>query len=296
MSSQPTAASQWRIELAKELIGFYVPHDGIEMAVLSGSPPKGLSDEFSDLDVIVFWNEIDVEWLEADPLRDVDCERKYFRRMGELDIYLESQYFGALKVDFGHVRLALWKETVDDVLEHFDTDPSNLDSLAGFSTALPLYGDEKVAEWKERIAAYPDELAKKIVRSARRFYVPGYLVNQAHGRGEALAYQDGICRMLKNLLSILAGLNRVYFSTDEPRWVEYYLDKMPIKPDGTWERMKAVLAGDGADAVAILEGLMEEVLDLIEEHMPEFKDGYRGRWRGMTVAGRRDKPEIRRTG
>jgi hypothetical protein len=41
---------------------------------------------------------------------------------------------------------------------------------------------------------------------------------------------------------------------------------------------------------------MEEVLDLVEEHMPEFKDGYRDRWRGMTVEGRPDKPDVTRTG
>ena len=49
MGNDSTEASRWRIELAKELIEFYVPRDGIRMAVLSGSPPKGLSDDVLSL-------------------------------------------------------------------------------------------------------------------------------------------------------------------------------------------------------------------------------------------------------
>ena len=56
--------------------------------------------------------------------------------------------------------------------------------------------------------------------------------------------------------------------------------------------MKAVLASDGPEAVGVLDGLMEDVLDLVEEHMPELDDGYRDRWRGMTVEGRSDKPDV----
>lgn len=296
MAHKPTEASRWRIEFAKEIIRFYVPRPGIRMAVLGGSPPKGLSDDYSDLDVIVFWDAVDVDWLEKDPLRDIECERKHLRKMGEEEVYLESQYFGALKTDIAHITMDLWKHMVDDVLVRHDTDPSNLDSLSGFITCEPLFGDDLVREWKERIAEYPDELAKKVVRTHRRFFVPGYLVNQAHKRGEVLAFTDGRCQMLKNLLSILAGLNRVYFSADEPRWIEYYLGRMKIKPANTWERMKRVLSADGEEAIEALDGLIVEVIDLINEHMPELDDGYEARWRSMEVEARPDRPEIVRAG
>lgn len=294
MGTQRTEASRWRIEFARELIEFYVPRDGIQMAVVSGSPAKGLSDEYSDLDVIVFWDEVDAEWLEANPLSEIECERKYFRRMGEAEVYLESYYFDELKADFGHITLAAWKETVDDVLERYSTDPSSLDSIAGFLSSMPLHGAELVEEWKARIAPYPEELALKIVRQHRRFFVPGYLLNQAYGRGDVLAYYDGVCLMLKNLLNILAGLNRMYLSTDEPRWIGYQLGRMSIKPDDAWGRMRSVLTSDAEDAVEILDGLMVDVLGLIAERMPELDDGYPDRWRGMTVRGRGSKPEIRR--
>jgi hypothetical protein len=294
VTERSTEASRWRIDLAKELIEYYVPRDGIRMAVLSGSPPKGLSDDYSDLDVIVFWDAIDVQWLEANPLSEVECERKYFRKMGEADVYLESYYFDELKVDFGHLTMAVWEEMVDGVVERHETDPGSIGSIAGFLTSLPLHGAEAVEEWKGRLSRYPDELALKIVRQHRRFFVPGYLLNQAYGRGDVLAYYDGLCLMLKNLLNIWAALNRTYFSTEEPRWIKYYLDRMAIKPEDAWGRMRRALASDAEEAVVVLESLMAETITLIEEHMPELADGYSERWRGMTVRPRATKPVVRR--
>jgi hypothetical protein len=296
VNGQPTKASLWRIEFARELIRHYVPHEGIRMAVLGGSPSKGLADEYSDLDIIVYWDEIDVEWLEGDPLADVECERRYFRKMGDADVYLESQYFGALKADFGHLTMAVWEEMVAGVLERFEVDQSTLGSHAGFLTSIPLYGDPLVDEWKDRVSHYPDELASRIVKQHRRFFVPGYLANQAYKRGDVIAYYDGLCLMLKNLITILAGLNRIYMSVEEPRWIAYYLDRMTIKPDKAWERMKSVLTAEGCGGVEILEGLTSDVLALVEEHMPEFKDGYPDRRLSMAVGPQSERPEIRPKG
>jgi hypothetical protein len=294
MPAEPTPASLWRIELAKEVIQCYAPHDGLEMAVLSGSPPKGLSDEYSDLDVIVFWSKIDVKWLEADPLSDVDCERKYLRQMGTEDIHLESQYFGPLKVDIGHLTMAFWRNEVEDVVVRHEADPSKIGALGGFQTSLPLFGEDLVAEWKSRLEPYPDELAEKVVRTHRRFFVPGYLLNQAYNRGDVLAYYDGVCQMLKNLLDILAGLNRMYLSTEEPRWLSYYLGRMSVKPDRAEERFNAVLAEPAGRAAAELESLMVDVLALIAEHMPQVNGDYEGRWRSMGVKACEKKPELRK--
>ena len=292
MPAEPTPASLWRIEFAREVIRHYLPHDSIEAAILSGSPPKGLSDQYSDLDVIVFWSEIDHRYLDAVPLWDIDCELKYSRAMGDESAHLESYYFGPLKVDVGHLTMRNWEEEIDDVVVRHEPDASKIGAMAGFLTSLPLHGDEVVGRLKERMLPYPDELADKVVRAHRRFFVPGYLVNQAYGRGDTLAYCDGICLMLKNLLNILAGLNRVYLSTEEPRWLAYYLERMPIKPDRMEERIRSVLAFDGEPSIEVLENLMVDVLALISEHMPDINGDYEERWRGMTVRGCAEKPAL----
>jgi len=287
----PTHASVWRIEFARELAPFYSGHEKVRAIILSGSPPKGLSDAYSDLDMIVFWDEIDVAWLESAQLRDLDCERVYFRELKGADILLESYYFGALKVDFGHVTKDAWKKTVDEVLVDHSIAPSSQGPLGGFLHSLPLWGEEFFREWHARVEAYPDELAEKMVRGNLRLFVEGYLLHQAFGRGDVLAYYDGVCRTLKTLLDILAGLNRMYSFTEEPRWIEYYLSRIEIRPENAWERVRATLLESGEPAVEILEGLIDDVLDLVAERMPAVDvAGLRERRAKMRVGARHDKP------
>lgn len=288
-----TESSRWRIELARELSKYYTSRDGVRMVVLGGSPPKGLSDEYSDLDVIVYWDEVDREWLDADPLAELDRKRIFFTRMGESDVYLESHYFGTLKADFGHVTMAGWKEMVDDVLVNHNTEPPAQGPLGGFLASLPLSGEALFEEWRARVADYPEPLAPKMVRTNLRLFVRGYLLHQAFGREELLAYYDGTARMLKALLNILCGLNRTYAFTEEPRWIEYYLSRMSLRPERAWERMKLALSG-GSDADETLEGLLEDVLSLVERKMPEVDvDRIRRRRKELRVRPTGEMPELR---
>ena len=69
---------------------------------------------------------------------------------------------------------------------------------------------------------------------------------------------------------------------------------MPLVPLKWVERIQSVLTLKGEEAVAVLEGLMADVLALIAEHMPDVDGDYETRWRDMTVRGCREKPEVRR--
>jgi hypothetical protein len=285
-------ASLWRIELARELGRFYVPRDGIRMIVLGGSPSKGLSDAYSDLDIIVYWDEIDVPWLETVPLKDLDCRRELFKEMGE-GVYLESYYFGTMKVDFGHATMDSWKQWTDEVLVSHTPDPGLLGMIGGFIASIPLHGEELFNEWKERLSAYPDELARAVVRKNAFFYHRGVLEHQGLSRGDLIFFYDGACKMLKHLLSVLAGLNRVYMGTDEPRWIEYHLDRMRIRPENCWSRMKAVLLAERGKSLFELEALIDDVFDLVEAHMPEV-DVSRSRHRfNLTVRPTEGRPKLR---
>ena len=271
MNQESDFASRWRVELAVELARYYEEPEGIKMIVLGGSPVRGLSDGYSDLDIVVYWDVFDISWLEKVPLREVaGGERKFFLKRGEAGTYLEQYYFGELKVDFGHVTMDLWEQWVDDVLQRYETTAAKQKTLGGFLAAKPLYGERLYGQWKERIAAYPDELGRRMVKRNLGFYTRGCLAKQGWERGDLLFFYDGLCLTLKKLLGILAGLNKVYFSTDEPRWIAYELAGMPISPPNAWERMKSVLESDGPEAVEILDELIVEVLALVAEHMPEI--------------------------
>ncbi len=269
MNRQPGTASLWRIDLATELAKHYSAREEAKMIVLGGSPSKGLSDSYSDLDVVVYWDSIPLSWLEEIPLGSLNCRRELFKKMGEEDIYLESYYFQNLKVDFGHVTMTVWEELTRDVIERYDADPDKHGTIGGFLGAVPLHGQSLFGEWAERLSNWPDELARNVVKTYLRFYHRGVLLHQGLERGDLVFFYDGICRMLQNILGTLAGLNRTYYSPAEPRWVEYHLARMPLKPENAWPRIVSIFDAKRSEAASILEGLIDDVFDLVVKHMPE---------------------------
>ncbi len=269
MQKKLNEASAWRIELAGRISEVYSTHDGIKMIALGGSPPRGLSDSYSDLDIIVYWDRIDEEWLETVPLGPKGRERFDLRRMGP-DVFLETYYFDTLKVDVAHCTIDSWEKWTDSVIREFQPEASMIKSIGGFIEAEALYGEELYEEWREKLSVYPKELAEKTVRRYMGFIQRGVLMHQGLERGDIIFVYDGICAMLKNILGILGGLNRLYYAPDEPRWVEVALEDMQIKPALAWERMRKIFDVGPTEGISILEEMLEEILDLIDEHAPDI--------------------------
>jgi hypothetical protein len=286
-------ASRWRIDLARELAPFYSVHDSVKMVVLGGSPSKGLADRYSDLDVVVYWDRLDRDWIGAGPLNGLLCERRAFSESPGTDICLESWFFGTLKADFGHVTLEAWEEMAGEVTEKLSTDGGLQKSIQGFLDSIVLYGHDLAEEWKRRLSVYPEGLARKMVESNLRLYVRGCLLNQGWNRGERLFFYDGLCTMFKRILGILAGVNRVYFTFDEPRWVEQELHWMPLAPADLWTRMKRALEAGGEEADRILEELIGETVELVREHVPEADTTRLERREALRVDGCDRMPVVR---
>lgn len=61
-------ASRWRVEFAKKLVRCYALRPGIKMILLGGSPSRGISDEYSDLDIVMYWNRLDAKFIKSRPL------------------------------------------------------------------------------------------------------------------------------------------------------------------------------------------------------------------------------------
>ena len=157
-----------------------------------------------------------------------------------------------------------------DVLERADMTPDKQEVLDGFLSAIPFYGEPAYQQWRTRIAAYPDELARRMIRQHLAF-PPGWVLEQ-HGlaRGDLLSFYAIVCEMIQNLLGVLAGLNRQYLSMEKPKRSADILRRMPIAPRDAAARIQAILTIDREQAVAALSDLIAEVLDLVELHMPEI--------------------------
>jgi hypothetical protein len=263
-------ASQWRIELAREVASWYAAHTQVRMIALGGSAARGQADPYSDLDLAIYWDQLDRAWLAEPPLQAAGGERFTFRKLYDNQVAVEQYQIGEAKVDVAHFSLAWWQQSVADVLERADMAAEKQEVLDGFLSAIPFHGAPLYEQWRSRIAAYPDQLARRMVQQHLAFY-PAWVLGQ-HGlaRGDLLSFYDMLCEMIKHLLAVLAGLNHVYLSTEKPKRSADLLRRMPIAPRDAATRVQAILTIDRQQAVAALADLIDEVIDLVERHMPEI--------------------------
>lgn len=273
MKETCSEASRWRVDLAEELSLCYSSHPSVLMVCLGGSSARGIADEWSDLDILVYWKEIDENWIGSEPLAaEKGIPRTALMRTGP-GSFLESYHTHGLKIDFAHVRLGEWLEWIKPL--HHDASPdSELIGMAGgFLSSVVFHGEDEYRKIAGLLSVYPDSLAKDVIQKNLGFFVRGYLEGQCLSRGDLLAWHDGLVLMLKKLINITAALNRCYFHAGEARWVEYHLSRMKHRASGlTWGNIIHMLQDPGPETAAMLYSIQMETLDMIASQFPELSD------------------------
>lgn len=284
--------SQWRIDLAAKLAGAYTQHPNVVMAVLGGSPSRNLADEYSDLDMVFYWTQFDDAFLDGHPLEPAGGTLKLLLDHREQGSMMELYYFDTLIVEAGHTTLASWKESVHAVRDKFDINPMLQKTMSGFLDSHVLYGHETVEQWKSEIRTVPPELSRRMARRNLGFFWRGCLKNQGLKRKETVFFHEGICQTVKRLLALLSAVNYRYFALVEPRWIEYELARMPVKPKYMARRVASLFEIDPEDAVDVLESLISETMELVRETFPDLDYALFDQCDALEVRGTPEPPVI----
>jgi len=273
METSLNEASRWRVELAGKLCSCYSSHPGVKMVCLGGSSARGTADAWSDLDVIVYWEDMDEDWIRAEPLAAAEGVQRTALISTGPGSFLESYHLQNLKADFAHVKLADWREWIRPL--HTEPSPDNelISMMEGFLSSMVFHGQSVFDEMFRSASVYPDSLAIDVIQKNTGFFVNGYLEGQCLDRGDLLAWYDGMLVMIKKLLNITAALNRYYFHAGEARWAEYHLDRMKRKPaELTWANILRMLENPGPETAAMLSGIQMEILEMVVSEFPELAD------------------------
>ncbi len=294
MDSEKRTASAWRIAFAQELSRVYSANSHVRMILLGGSPSRGLADQYSDIDMVVYWDTIDPAFLTAHPLAEYGGDLRLVMSDPGGTIQMELYYFDTLIFEVGHITLDEWNQLTADVVEKYDPSPYKIKTIDGFLDAVPIYGSELYATLRKDVEVYPHPLAVKIVTMNLGFFWRGCVLNQGVQRNEIVFYHDAFCMTIKRLMAILGGLNHLYFSPLEPRWLAHYLNRMSIKPEDMLQRIQAVFTEEPSQAVAVLESMIEDVVDLVKQHMPEVDMTRFNENNALEVRATLRKPSLRK--
>jgi predicted nucleotidyltransferase len=266
-----TRESVYLLSMARRLGESFAGLSGVRAVMVTGSVALGESDGYSDIDMTAYYTELPPEEdLHAVRVTHKGSERLWV--LGDRDEggFAESYIVDGVHVQIGHVTLDVWEQQMDVVLEQFDPATPLHKALSGTLDCLPLHGADLIDQWKERIARYPDGLARAVVEKHLAFFPLWYLEHYLEPRDAVLWTYQSLVEAAQNILGVLAGLNRVYYTTFQFKRMRKFVASLHCAPDRLAERLEKLFAGNIPVAIATLEELVRDTVALVETHMPEI--------------------------
>lgn len=230
-------ASQWRFALAQQLAKAYAANPKAQVVLAAGSTGRGSADLFSDLEIDVYWS--------APP---TGAERRAAVAGGggvllSLFDYEEDEWAEDISIGGFHIGTSTFLvETMEgyltEVLDEYSTAPLPQMRLYSLQHAIPLVGTELVERWRTRAAAYPTALAHAMLRENLIFEGFGYAEEMLAARDDMLVLADIFCRVERQVLGALLGLNRLYLPNPTYKGMDELIAEMSLVPPDLSARLK----------------------------------------------------------
>ncbi|MEI4770923.1 DUF4037 domain-containing protein [Psychrobacillus sp. FJAT-51614] len=176
-----------------------------------------------------------------------------------------------VKLEISNFLTSTVHKIINNVIVEFDTDLDKQCIVATVYDGIPLHGEEILSKLKKKVEVYPEELSVGMIRENI------YLGNRWNNREALLKREDWlmlykvIVSVQTNLMGILFGLNRLYVHHPAFKWQQHSLEAMNIVPTNTFNRFTSILLSHPKESVSELEGIIQEVYELIRTEYPSLE-------------------------
>jgi hypothetical protein len=225
-----------------------------EEVAVTGSVSRGVADEVSDIELLVVTAapqalEDCLAHIESAGLEDVDTWGDPATPTRRVSGYLEGV----------PVETIWWHRTLAEELLATPTQ-ANADAIVH---ALPLRTNGLLAEWQQRLATMPEDVAAARIEEAARWWggwTPAGLLTVARP-GERLALVEWLLDAAQRAHAIVYAVNRTW--QPSTKRLASRVERLPVKPDRFAERIEAALTQpDARTALRILAELQLETVQL----------------------------------
>lgn len=271
------------LSIARGVAAEYAANPKVAAIIVAGSVSRGIVDHVSDIDTSVYLHEpFTKEEFEAEKERAIASGGALFGG-DEKDGFALWRCVDGVKYDIGFGTLEQSEEIFTDVLEKHSLDGDSHLISDGILKSIPLHGEGIVAGWKKRLAEFPVGLARKMVETHVRVSPFWVASEMCAARNERIWFPELALDYVRHILWVLCGLNRRYYPGKVKGFALTALE-LPISPRNFLHRTEHLFRLHPNDAVIILKELVEEVHDLVEEHMPEVDVAKAREWFGRLRA------------
>jgi predicted nucleotidyltransferase len=252
--------------LAERIASNYGKHQKVKSVVLAGSVARGWSDEFSDIELYIIWEDEPTNDDRMSVINDLNGESVVLHPF-EDDEWADNYFVEGVKIEVSSFLEHNIEEWINEIIENFTTKTDIHFIASSIIDGIPLYGEETALRWKIKLNTFPEELKVKIINE--NINVSGrwrqrYTLAE---REDYLVLYSLIVFEQKRLLNILFGLNEMYIQHPDFKWLENTLSKMQIKPIDSIDRFKAVYRFSPKVGIKMLEQLMDDVFELANDFL-----------------------------
>jgi hypothetical protein len=272
--------------LARRLSDAYVAHTRPRAILLLGSAATGDADAYSDLDLLLYYDEPPPEDAVADARHEIGAER--FRGKRDETGYGERYFLGGLECQVGHASIPVWEQEIARVVVDLELDQVLLKQMSGLFEGLPLYGEDLIERWR-RGATYTERLQRAMIEKHWGFFPWWYFEERLGARDATIWRYDVLVQSAYNIVGVVAALNGLYFSTFEFKRAGKFLARLEVAPPNFAARLKTLFDSDERGSTAELERLVDETQALVARRFPDIDLSLE--WGGKsTPPGAREPP------
>jgi len=177
-----------------------------------------------------------------------------------------------VRTEVSFVALAWADSRLNELLDRVEEfDPPLQKILSGVLEGLPLHGEELLERRRARVRNYPEPLRRAMVERHWNFFPLWYYREAMAARDAELWRLDMLLEAAFNLLGVLAGLNRLYFTRFELKQMRALIAKMNLAPPQLADRLESLFRLEPDQAAAELGRLVEEARALVSSELPEVE-------------------------
>jgi hypothetical protein len=255
--------------LARRITDAYLRHMTLSGAILAGSGARGDADRYSDLDLLLYAEEVPPAEAPAAARRELGAGRAVVLLAHGANGFLDQFPLEGVQCQVGVIPLGDVEDELDGLLvDHEGLDTPVAKIATGLLEGIPLYGDELIARLRARVADYPQGLREAMVRHWWRFFPLWYHEPSLAVRDAPLWRQEELVNAAYALIGTLAGVNSLYFARFEFKRQRAFLEKLVLAPPRFAERLESLFALPPAEAVAELGALVLETQAIVQRELP----------------------------
>ncbi len=280
--------------LAKRLADSYIAHAQPSAILLVGSAATGGADEYSDLDVLVYHDQVPPDEAVVETARELGAEgyrgTPWSDVSGEADErgYSERYSLDGVECQVGHMSVGAFEREITRLVVDHEFNEELLKIMSGLFEGLPLFGEDLIEQWRRK-AAYTEELQRTTIEKRWTFFPWWYFEERLRARDATAWRYDVLVQSTYAIVGVLAALNRLYFSTFEFKRASKCISRLEVAPANLAVRLNTLFDSDERQSTAELERLVGETQTLVAERFPDIDLALQ--WGGKpTPPGERESP------